>query len=70
MKTFLLQVGNEAFIALCDDKEAAIKKFKLLARTQTISESQIVELTNAGVVSIYNNPDESDDYFLDFIAIN
>lgn len=70
MKTFFLQVGNEAFLLRCDDKEAALEKFKLLARTDSINESKVVEITNAGVFSIYSGNYESDDYFLEFTAIN
>jgi hypothetical protein len=58
----------KTFLTLCDDKEAAIEKFKLLARTKTIRESQVVELTNAGVVSIYKNKDY--DYSLDVLVID
>lgn len=70
MKTFLLQAGNEAFIALCDDKEAAIEKFKLLARRRSIDESQVVEITNASVISIDSNTDENDDYLLSVLVLD
>ena len=70
MKTFLLQVGSEAFIALCEDKKVAIEKFKLFARTRSIDESLVVEITNASVISINSNTDETDDYLLSVLVID